>query len=127
MVEEILVKHGLFDEAGHTAGAARMPVCWCCGEDVDFAQDYRPVLPYRRDRERRSSGGVGRRHMGWQLEVSTRNGGVSVAMTSYYSAHIHAETPSGGYRPYRQARSGSGSATYRRLRERRAPNRRGTA
>ena len=21
-------------------------VCLCCGEDVDFAQDYRPVLPF---------------------------------------------------------------------------------
>ena len=33
---------------------------------------------------------------GRQLEVSTRNGGVSVAMPSYYSAHIQAETQSGG-------------------------------
>ena len=33
---------------------------------------------------------------GRQLEVSTRNGGVTVAMPSYYSAHIQAETQSGG-------------------------------
>jgi DUF4097 and DUF4098 domain-containing protein YvlB len=33
---------------------------------------------------------------GRQLEVSTRNGGVTVAMPSYYSAHIQAETESGG-------------------------------
>ncbi len=33
---------------------------------------------------------------GRQLEVSTRNGGISVAMPSYYSAHIQAETQSGG-------------------------------
>ena len=33
---------------------------------------------------------------GRQLEVSTRNGGVSVAKPSYYSAHIQAETQSGG-------------------------------
>ena len=39
-------KFGLFDDAGHTAGVAHMPVCWCCGEDVDFAQRYRPVLPF---------------------------------------------------------------------------------
>jgi hypothetical protein len=36
----------LFDDAGHTAGSAHIPVCWCCGEDVDFAQDYQPVLPF---------------------------------------------------------------------------------
>jgi len=35
-------KHGLFDDAGHTAGVAHMPVCLCCGEDVDFAQRYHP-------------------------------------------------------------------------------------
>jgi hypothetical protein len=23
-----------------------MPICLCCGEDVDFEQDYRPVLPF---------------------------------------------------------------------------------
>ncbi len=33
---------------------------------------------------------------GRQLEVSTRNGGVSVAMPSNYSAHLQAETQSGG-------------------------------
>jgi len=33
---------------------------------------------------------------GRQLEVSTRNGGVNVAMPSHYSAHIQAETNSGG-------------------------------
>lgn len=33
---------------------------------------------------------------GRQLEVSTRNGGVTVAMSSSYSAHIQAETGSGG-------------------------------
>jgi len=32
---------------------------------------------------------------GRQMEVSTRNGGVTVAMPSYYSAHIQAETTSG--------------------------------
>ncbi len=32
---------------------------------------------------------------GRQLEVSTRNGGVTVAMPSYYSAHVQAETGSG--------------------------------
>jgi hypothetical protein len=32
---------------------------------------------------------------GRQMEVSTRNGGVTVAMPSYYSAHIQAETRSG--------------------------------
>jgi hypothetical protein len=32
---------------------------------------------------------------GRQLEVSTRNGGVTLAMPSYYSAHIQAETGSG--------------------------------
>jgi DUF4097 and DUF4098 domain-containing protein YvlB len=32
---------------------------------------------------------------GKQLEVSTRNGGVTVAMPSYYSAHVQAETGSG--------------------------------
>ncbi|MGA2120303.1 MAG: DUF4097 family beta strand repeat-containing protein [Bryobacteraceae bacterium] len=32
---------------------------------------------------------------GRQLEVSTRNGGVTVVMPSYYSAHIQAETGSG--------------------------------
>jgi DUF4097 and DUF4098 domain-containing protein YvlB len=35
---------------------------------------------------------------GRQLEVSTRNGGVTVAMPSHYSAHIQAETESGGIR-----------------------------
>ena len=39
-------KHGLFDDVGRTAGAAHMPVCLCCGEDVDFEQNYRPVLPF---------------------------------------------------------------------------------
>ena len=39
-------KHELFDDAGHTAGAAHMPVCLCCGEDVDFAQRYHPVQPF---------------------------------------------------------------------------------
>jgi DUF4097 and DUF4098 domain-containing protein YvlB len=33
---------------------------------------------------------------GRQLEVSTRNGGVSVAMPSNYSAHLQAETQAGG-------------------------------
>jgi DUF4097 and DUF4098 domain-containing protein YvlB len=33
---------------------------------------------------------------GRQLEVSTKNGGVNVAMPSHYSAHIQAETNSGG-------------------------------
>ena len=33
---------------------------------------------------------------GRQLDVSTRNGGVSVAMPSNYSAHLQAETQSGG-------------------------------
>jgi hypothetical protein len=33
---------------------------------------------------------------GRQLEVSTRNGGVTVVMPSHYSAHIQAETESGG-------------------------------
>ena len=33
---------------------------------------------------------------GRQLEVSTRNGGVSVAMPANYSAHLQAETQSGG-------------------------------
>ncbi|MGA2144493.1 MAG: DUF4097 family beta strand repeat-containing protein [Bryobacteraceae bacterium] len=33
---------------------------------------------------------------GRQLEVSTRNGGVTVAMPSNYSAHVQAETGSGG-------------------------------
>jgi len=33
---------------------------------------------------------------GRQLEGSTRNGGVTVAMPSFYSAHIQAETGSGG-------------------------------
>jgi hypothetical protein len=33
---------------------------------------------------------------GRQMEVSTRNGGVTVAMPSHYSAHIQAETGSGG-------------------------------
>ncbi len=33
---------------------------------------------------------------GRQLEVSTRNGGVSVAMPSNYSAHLQAETHAGG-------------------------------
>jgi DUF4097 and DUF4098 domain-containing protein YvlB len=33
---------------------------------------------------------------GRQLEVGTKNGGVTVAMPSYYSAHIQAETGSGG-------------------------------
>ena len=33
---------------------------------------------------------------GRQLEVSTRNGGVTVAMPSYYSAHVQAETQNGG-------------------------------
>jgi len=33
---------------------------------------------------------------GRQLEVSTHNGGVDVAVPSYYSAHIQAETQSGG-------------------------------
>jgi DUF4097 and DUF4098 domain-containing protein YvlB len=33
---------------------------------------------------------------GRQLEVSTRNGGVTVVMPSHYSAHIQAETGSGG-------------------------------
>jgi hypothetical protein len=37
-------KHWLFDDANHTAGD--MPVCLCCGEDVDVEQDYRPVLPF---------------------------------------------------------------------------------
>lgn len=32
---------------------------------------------------------------GRQMEVSTRNGGVTVAMPSYYSAHVQAETRSG--------------------------------
>ncbi len=32
---------------------------------------------------------------GRQMEVSTRNGGVTVAMPSYYSAHVQAETGSG--------------------------------
>jgi hypothetical protein len=32
---------------------------------------------------------------GRQMEVSTRNGGVTVAMPSYYSAHIQAETGNG--------------------------------
>jgi len=32
---------------------------------------------------------------GRQMEVSTRNGGVTVAMPSYYSAHVRAETRSG--------------------------------
>jgi hypothetical protein len=35
---------------------------------------------------------------GRQLEVSTRNGGVTVTMPSNYSAHIQAETESGGIR-----------------------------
>ena len=35
---------------------------------------------------------------GRQLEISTRNGGVTVAMPPYYSAHIQAETGSGGIR-----------------------------
>jgi hypothetical protein len=46
IVEESSSKHGLFDDAGHTAGAAHMPVCLCFGKDVDFEQDYRPVLPF---------------------------------------------------------------------------------
>jgi hypothetical protein len=33
---------------------------------------------------------------GRQLEVSTRNGGVTVVMPSHYSAHVQAETGSGG-------------------------------
>jgi hypothetical protein len=33
---------------------------------------------------------------GRQLDVSTRNGGVTVAMPSQYSAHIQAETRNGG-------------------------------
>jgi hypothetical protein len=33
---------------------------------------------------------------GRQLEVSTRNGAVTVAMPNYYSAHVQAETSSGG-------------------------------
>jgi len=33
---------------------------------------------------------------GRQLEVSTHNGGVDVAVPSYYSAHVQAETQSGG-------------------------------
>jgi DUF4097 and DUF4098 domain-containing protein YvlB len=33
---------------------------------------------------------------GRQLEVSTRNGGVTIVMPSYYSAHIQAETGGGG-------------------------------
>jgi hypothetical protein len=33
---------------------------------------------------------------GRQLDVSTRNGGVTVVMPSQYSAHIQAETGSGG-------------------------------
>jgi hypothetical protein len=37
---------GQFDDARGTAGAAHMPVCLCCGEDVDLEQDYRPVLPF---------------------------------------------------------------------------------
>jgi len=36
---------------------------------------------------------------GRQLEISTRNGGVKVAMPSYYSAHIQAETRNGGIQP----------------------------
>ncbi len=32
---------------------------------------------------------------GRQMEVSTRNGGVTVAMPAYYSAHVQAETQSG--------------------------------
>ena len=35
---------------------------------------------------------------GRQLEVSTRNGGVTVAMPSYYAAHVQAETQNGGVR-----------------------------
>jgi hypothetical protein len=35
-----------FDGARSAAGTAHMPICLCCGEDVDFAQDYRPVLPF---------------------------------------------------------------------------------
>ena len=35
---------------------------------------------------------------GRQLELSTRNGGVHVAMPSYYSAHVQAETGMGGIR-----------------------------
>jgi len=33
---------------------------------------------------------------GRQLEVSTRNGGVTLAMPSYYAAHVQAETQNGG-------------------------------
>jgi hypothetical protein len=33
---------------------------------------------------------------GRQFEISTRNGGIKVAMPSYYSAHIQAETGNGG-------------------------------
>jgi DUF4097 and DUF4098 domain-containing protein YvlB len=33
---------------------------------------------------------------GRQLDVSTRNGGVTIVMPSHYSAHIQAETGSGG-------------------------------
>jgi len=35
-----------FDDARGTAGTAHMPICLCCGEDVDLEQDYHPVLPF---------------------------------------------------------------------------------
>jgi hypothetical protein len=37
-----------FDDARGTAGTAPMPICVCCGEDVDLEQDYHPVLPFGR-------------------------------------------------------------------------------
>jgi hypothetical protein len=37
-----------FDGARGRAGATHMPICLCCGEDVDLEQDYNPVLPFCR-------------------------------------------------------------------------------
>ena len=49
-------KHCLFDDADYTAGTA--DVCLCCGEDVDFAQDYDPVPPFCSHRRDVASVGV---------------------------------------------------------------------